>query len=114
MDPNRWGFRYQLVGYDRGWIGAGSRRVAYYTHLPPGHYQFRAMANDGRGPWSEHGSVVSLVLHPRFMETVWFYMVLILVAVLVGALLVAARGRRIRARYERRIRARYATVLDER
>ena len=29
-------FRYKLEGLDSNWIDAGSRRTAYYSHLPPG------------------------------------------------------------------------------
>ena len=29
-------FKYKLEGYDRDWIDAGTRRVAYYTNLPRG------------------------------------------------------------------------------
>ena len=34
-------FRYRLEGFDRDWVEAGSRRVAYYTNLPPGRYRDR-------------------------------------------------------------------------
>jgi ligand-binding sensor domain-containing protein len=40
--PGRVRFKYQLEGYEHGWVDAGSRRVAYYTQLPPGKYRFRA------------------------------------------------------------------------
>ncbi|MFA6228993.1 MAG: diguanylate cyclase [Rhodanobacter sp.] len=47
-------FRYQLVGYDKEWQDAGGRRTAFYTHLPPGDYQFRVAAElagaEGFGP----------------------------------------------------------------
>ena len=39
--PERVQFRYRLIGYDRSWVQAGTRRAAYYTNLPPGSYQFR-------------------------------------------------------------------------
>src|SRR5205823_5791821 len=34
-------FRYQLLGFDKIWVEAGTRREAYYTNIPPGHYTFR-------------------------------------------------------------------------
>ncbi len=36
LAPERVRFRFKLEGYDRDWVDAGSRRVAYYTKLPPG------------------------------------------------------------------------------
>jgi len=37
-------FRYMLEGFDKKWIDAGSRRIAYYTNIPPGKYTFRVAA----------------------------------------------------------------------
>lgn len=37
-------FRYRLDGYDSQWEDAGTRRSAFYTHLPPGEYRFRVAA----------------------------------------------------------------------
>ncbi|HEU5401226.1 MAG TPA: two-component regulator propeller domain-containing protein, partial [Terriglobales bacterium] len=39
-------FRYQMQGLDAGWNDAGTRHVADYTNLPPGHYTFRVAAYD--------------------------------------------------------------------
>ncbi len=30
-------FKYKLDGFDKDWVDAGPRRVAYYTNLTPGH-----------------------------------------------------------------------------
>jgi len=37
-------FRYRLEGYDTQWHDVGTRRVAYYTNLPPGQFRFRVEA----------------------------------------------------------------------
>src|SRR6185437_16169948 len=37
-------YRYRLEGFDKGWVTAGTRTVAYYTNLPPGNYTFRVEA----------------------------------------------------------------------
>ena len=36
--PSSAAYRYQLEGFDRGWVNAGLRRVAMYTNVPPGDY----------------------------------------------------------------------------
>ena len=41
VNPESVRFRYRLDGLDDGWIDAGTRRTAYYSHLPPGDYRFR-------------------------------------------------------------------------
>jgi len=47
--PEKSRFKYRLEGYDQDWVEADTRRVAYYTNLWPGDYNFRVIAcnNDG-------------------------------------------------------------------
>jgi ligand-binding sensor domain-containing protein/signal transduction histidine kinase len=97
--PDRLRFRYQLTGYDEGWIDAGSQRVAYYTHLPPGRYQFRVAVNDGYGNWSAIEARTALRLRPRFTQTFWFYLLCSLFAAGAVAALYMARMRTIRLRH---------------
>ena len=65
-------FRYRLDGYDSEWVDAGSRRVAYYTDLPPGAHTFRVAAAIDDGPWSEREGVLAVHVAPRFYQTWWF------------------------------------------
>ncbi len=65
--PGRLEFKYQLEGFDKEWIAAGTRRIAYYTNLPPGKYSFRAAAcMDGHCVTSNPRT---LHLEPAFYET---------------------------------------------
>jgi ligand-binding sensor domain-containing protein/signal transduction histidine kinase len=65
-------YKYQLVGLDEGWIDAGPRRDAYYTHLDPGEYTFRVIAANSDGVWNDQGASASFVLQPHFYQTAWF------------------------------------------
>jgi signal transduction histidine kinase len=65
-------YRYQLVGLDKEWLDAGSRRDAYFTHLDPGEYTFQVIAANSDGVWNETGTSVSFVLEPHFYQTSWF------------------------------------------
>jgi ligand-binding sensor domain-containing protein/signal transduction histidine kinase len=65
-------FRYRLEGYDKDWVGPTSRRMAFYTNLPPGKYRFSVTAANGDGVWNETGSAVQLELRPHVYQTVWF------------------------------------------
>jgi signal transduction histidine kinase/ligand-binding sensor domain-containing protein len=62
LAPQKVRFRYQLVGFDRGWIDAGNRRTAWYTNLPPGAYQFRVTGCNNDGLWSETTATCSFHL----------------------------------------------------
>jgi signal transduction histidine kinase/ligand-binding sensor domain-containing protein len=70
--PQKVEYRYQLEGFDRGWVDAATRRVAYYTNLPHGHYTFRVIARNNDGVWSEAAATVDLTVEPHIYQTVWF------------------------------------------
>jgi signal transduction histidine kinase len=65
-------FRYELEGADRGWVDAGTRRMAQYAHLSPGRYYFKVIACNNDGIWNETGATVGLVMQPHVWETFWF------------------------------------------
>ena len=71
--PERVTFKYRLEGFDRDWVDAGSRRVAYYTNLGPGSYTFRAIAANDDGVWNQEGARFTFSVAPRFDQTGWFY-----------------------------------------
>ena len=104
--PQKVRYRFMLDGFDHGWTEAGTRRVAYYTNIPPGRYTFRVQAANNDGVWNTQGAALAFELRPHFYQTLWFYGLLALaVAGLVAGLL---RLRLVRA--EREFRA----VLGER
>ncbi len=70
--PERVHFRYQLEGADPEWQDAGTRRVAFYTNLGPGHYQFRVIASNNDGIWNEIGDTLEVTIPPTFVQTNWF------------------------------------------
>ena len=65
-------FRYMLDGFDKNWTDASSRRVAYYTNLPPGRYQFRVAAFEMSDPQQIAETAVEIVQTPHFYRTAWF------------------------------------------
>jgi signal transduction histidine kinase/ActR/RegA family two-component response regulator len=70
--PNRVRFRYWLEGFDKAWVDGDTRRVAYYTNLPPGSYRFRVLACNNDGVWNEAGDSVTVEIQPFFWQTTWF------------------------------------------
>ena len=80
--PERVFFKYKLEGYDKEWVDAGTRRVAYYTGLPPNSYRFQVMACNNDGVWNETGASFAFELQPHFYQTYWFFG---LVAIALGA-----------------------------
>jgi ligand-binding sensor domain-containing protein len=98
-------FKYRLEGFDRDWVDADTRRVAYYTNLPPGRYRFRAIAANSDGVWNARGAEIGLSLAPHFYETRWFYAVVGLGLIMAAAAAQRLSVRRLQRR-ERDLRAR--------
>jgi signal transduction histidine kinase/ligand-binding sensor domain-containing protein len=65
-------FRYRLGGQDAEWQEAGTRRVAYYSYLPPGSYTFTVTAANSDGIWNPTGASIRIVVVPPFWRTWWF------------------------------------------
>jgi ligand-binding sensor domain-containing protein/signal transduction histidine kinase len=70
--PRQIRFRYRLESLDARWIEAGTRRTAYYSHLPPGRYTFRIMADNGEGVWNSRDASLALTVEPPFYRSWWF------------------------------------------
>ena len=85
--PEKVQYRYQLQGFDHGWIDAGTRRAAFYTNLPPGNYRFRVLAANNDGVWNLTGASFGMRMMPHFYQTWWFYSALALALLLLGYLI---------------------------
>jgi signal transduction histidine kinase/ligand-binding sensor domain-containing protein/DNA-binding response OmpR family regulator len=107
--PEKVAFRYKLEGYENDWVDAGSRRVAYYTNIPPGRYRFRAMACNDDGLWNETGASLDLYLAPYFYQTAWFQALVVLALMGCGAGVYALRVRNLRRREQELV-----LLVDER
>ncbi len=70
--PDRVRFRYQLEGYDKTWQDVGTRRVAFYNRLGPGHYRFHVIACNNDGVWNQTGAAMELNVPPAFFQTATF------------------------------------------
>jgi len=73
LDPEKVHFRYRLEGFESAWVEPGTRRTAFYTNTPPGHYRFRVIACNNDGVWNETGAALEIFLEPHFYQTYWFY-----------------------------------------
>lgn len=91
--PEQLRFRYRLEGYDPGWVDGGTRRVAFYTNLPPGRYVFHVQARNEDGVPSTADARVTLRLRPYFWQTWWFMLLAVAAAM---ALALAAHRLRVR------------------
>jgi signal transduction histidine kinase/ligand-binding sensor domain-containing protein len=99
-------FRYRLIGFDHNWIEALQNRVANYTNLPPGKYQFQVQAFEMNMPDKVTQATLGIDWRPHFYRTGWF---LSLCAAGIIALILLAHLVRLR-----QVHNRYEAVLEER
>ncbi|HEY2149782.1 MAG TPA: two-component regulator propeller domain-containing protein [Vicinamibacterales bacterium] len=104
--PNRITFRYQLEGFDKAWVDAGTRRQTVYTNLPPGQFRFRVSACNPDNTCGEATSAVAFEIEPRYYQRSWF---LPLSAAAFGLLVWS--GYRLRIR---QLRTKFDLILAER
>jgi ligand-binding sensor domain-containing protein/signal transduction histidine kinase len=90
IKPEHIRFKYRLRGLDEEWVEAGTRRAAYYSHLPPGEYIFNVIAANSDGVWNTEGAQLRIVVHPPFWRT-WWFISLATLAVVGTAILVYER-----------------------
>lgn len=61
-------YRFKLEGMDRDWIEAGEQRVASYSRLAPGDYQFKVLAAGLDGEWIPAAHSLHFEVLPRWWE----------------------------------------------
>ena len=64
-------FNYKLEGYDRDWQSIDEGRVARYTNLPKGSFEFAFRASLDGVSWKE-GLSIRVVRQVYFWKTTWF------------------------------------------
>ena len=93
-------FQYRLIGFDPDWVESDSGRIAHYTNLPPGHYQFVVRAQVEDGAWNVLSTPFNIELQPHIYQT-WqfkFVFALIVLAAIILAVRFRLMGLRQRAR----------------
>lgn len=98
-------FRYRMSAIDPDWVQGENLRLAHYSHLPPGHYQFQVSARDGGGRWSD-AVFLGVVQQPRIYQTYWFRLL-----IMTSVVLLALLAHKLRLRM---LRMRYSAVIGER
>jgi PAS domain S-box-containing protein len=108
--PEKIRFRYMLEGFDKDWVDAGIRRVAYYTNIPAGDYKFRVVASNRDGVWKDKGGAsTSITLEPHFYQTYSFALICSVIGA--GFFVVAFR---LRMRQLRANETKLVLLVDER
>jgi len=107
--PEKVRFKYMLEGFDKDWVDAGSRRVAYYTNIPAGEYKFRVLASNYENFSNRSAASAAVTLQPHFYQTYVFALLCSLAGA--GVFVVAFR---LRMRQLRVNETKLVLLVDER
>ena len=75
-------YRYKLIGFDKDWVNALTRKTAYYTNIPPGTYTFLVQGYETDRPDVFSEAQLAFVKKPYFYRTWWFISLVLLCACL--------------------------------
>jgi signal transduction histidine kinase len=93
VHPAKVRFQHRLRGREQVWRDAWTRRVAFYTDLRPGQYEFEVRACTDEGLWSSQSATFAFRLAPYFWQTRTFYVMSGAAIIGLGAMLQAYRLR---------------------
>lgn len=76
-------YRYMVEGVDRHWQVSDNPSLSL-MNLPPGRYALKIMSTNGDGIWNSRACTLSIVVKPKFGETVWAKVLYSLLMILLG------------------------------
>lgn len=80
--PEALAFRYRLLGFDTEWQPGGNSRLAVYTNLPPGQFEFQLQAKYRHQSWQDALTTqLELVIPRRFEETLLYRLLWVLLVI---------------------------------
>jgi signal transduction histidine kinase len=91
VSPSQVRFRYRLIGSEKQWQDAQTRRQAFYQNLKPGSYRFELVACNNDGVWNQVGDAVTFSIPPAFYQTAWFRCVLLCLILTIGWIVIRLR-----------------------
>jgi signal transduction histidine kinase/ActR/RegA family two-component response regulator len=94
-------YQYQLEGFDKEWVEAGTNRSVTYTNLPPGKYIFKAKAVTEDQLSSDHPLQIVINIKPAFFETYYFYALMVLILGGLGFLFYSLRHKAARLKKQK-------------
>lgn len=89
IKPAKNRYAYRLLGLEKEWVEANTRRSAAYANLAPGRYSFQVKGSNNDGLWNETPAQLDFIINPPWWRTWPAYLTLLIV--LGGSLLLVRR-----------------------
>jgi signal transduction histidine kinase/ligand-binding sensor domain-containing protein len=83
--PGKNQYAYKLEGFDPSWHLIGTKRDGRYTNLPGGEYTLLLKGSNSDGIWNQNPVHINVTVIPPFWQTMWFRLLMSLVAVVAVA-----------------------------
>jgi len=71
-------YQYKLVGYDKNWYSAGTKRYGRYSGLPGGNYTLLIKGSNNDGIWNDKPASLAVIVANPPWATIWAYILYIL------------------------------------
>jgi len=101
-EPIKNQYAWRMSGIDKDWVLSGNKRFTRYANMPPGDYRFEVKASNNDGIWNETPTVLQIEIIPPFWQTLWFKIVIIVIALGLTAIIATLVSRQ---RYRRKLMA---------
>ncbi len=98
--PENIQYKVMLENYDNNWLDMKNLSSITYTNLPPGQFIFKVKADNGFGTWGETRSKAPIIIKPKFTQTIWFYIILLSIAILISIIMYKIRVRNMHQKEE--------------
>jgi ligand-binding sensor domain-containing protein len=76
--PEKNQYAYQLIGFDKKVVHAGTNRIISYTNVPHGSYTLKVTASNNDEVWNKTGYEMAIVITPPFWVTWWFRTIVVI------------------------------------
>ena len=78
ISPKQNQYAYQMEGVEKEWNYVRGRRVAYYSNLSPGTYNFKVKVSNSENLWNPQEASLSITVTPPLYKTWWAYILYII------------------------------------
>jgi ligand-binding sensor domain-containing protein/serine phosphatase RsbU (regulator of sigma subunit) len=68
-------YAYKMEGLSNDWIDVNYRNFVTFSKLPPDKYVFSVLGSNNDKLWNTTGASITIIIHPPFWRTWWFYTV---------------------------------------
>ena len=89
--PDKDRYAYKLAGFDQDWNEVGNQKVAIYTNLDAGEYDFLLKGANRDGVWSDEIRKIHICILPAWWQTFWARFLLISIPLILVIALVILR-----------------------